>query len=135
MRWSNGSGMRSCTWPDSTASEQQTKGRKVATLDTQVIGLAGTAINLVAATVGGDACATGDDVKLLVKNGSGVSINVTLVTPGTVDGDLAIADRIVAVAAGAMEGIKVTDRYRDPSTGLASFTYSAVTTVTVGVIR
>jgi hypothetical protein len=107
----------------------------MATIPTTVIGQAGTAINFVAANSGGDACATGEDVKLLVKNGSGSSMTGTLGTPGTVDGDLAIADRVVTVAAGATEGIKVTDRYRDPATGLAAITWSSVTTVTVAVIR
>lgn len=104
-------------------------------LSTQVIGQAGTAINFANATPAGDQCATGIDVKLLVKNGSGSSINVTLATPGKVDGDLDIAERVVAVAAGATSGIPVTDRYRDPATGLASITYSSATTVTVAVIR
>ena len=107
----------------------------MATIPTTVIDQAGTAINFVPASGGGDQCATGDDVKLLVKNGAGTSMTGTLVTPGTVDGDLAIADRIVTVAAGATAGVKVTDRYRDPATGLASITWSSVTTVTVAVIR
>lgn len=107
----------------------------MATLTTQVIGQTGTAITFAAASGGGDACATGSDVKLLVKNGDASSHTVTLVTPGTVDGDLAIADRAVAVAAGATAAIPVTDRYRDPATGLASLTYDAVTSVTVAVIR
>ena len=107
----------------------------MATIPTTVIGQAGTAINFAAATVSGDQCATGEDVKLLVKNGAGSSITGTLGTPGTVDGDLAIADRTVTVAAGATGGIRVTDRYRDPATGLASVTWSSVTTVTVAVIR
>ncbi|MGI5232862.1 hypothetical protein [Actinoallomurus sp. CA-142502] len=104
-------------------------------LPTQVIGQTGTAIIFGNANSGGDQCVTGADVKLLVKNGSGSSITVTLVTPGTVDGDLAIADRQMTVAAGATNGIPVTDRYRDPATGLASITYSSATTVTVAVIR
>jgi uncharacterized cupredoxin-like copper-binding protein len=107
----------------------------MATLTTQVIGQAGTAVTFATATLGGDQCATGSDVKLLVKNGDAGSHTVTLVTPGTVDGDLAIADRAVTVAAGATVGVPVTDRYRDPVTGLASFTYDAVTQVTVAVIR
>jgi hypothetical protein len=107
----------------------------MATLPTQVIGQAGTAINFSNATSTGDACATGEGVKLLVKNGAGSSIIVTLGTPGKVDGDLDIADRTMTVAAGATSGIPVTDRYRDPATGLASITYSSATTVTVAVIR
>ena len=107
----------------------------MATLTPQVIGQAGTAITFSAAAGGGDACATGSDVKLLIKNGDASSHTVTLVTPGTVDGDLAIADRAVTVAAGATVGVPVTDRYKDPTTGLASITYDAVTSMTVAVIR
>lgn len=108
----------------------------MATLTTQVIGQAGTAITFVSATLAGDQCATGSDVKLLVKNGDASSHTVTLVTPGQVDGDLAIADRQVTVAAGETRGIPVTDRYRDPATGLASLTYDAApATLTVAVIR
>lgn len=107
----------------------------MALLSTQVVAPTGTALTFAAATVGGDTCATGSDVRLFVKNGSGSSITVTLVTPGTVDGDLAIADRTVTVAAGAETAIPMTDLYRNPSTGVASITYSAVTTVTVAVVR
>lgn len=107
----------------------------MATIPTQVVGQAGTAISFAAASAGGDQCATGSDVKLLVKNGDVASHTVTLVTPGTVDGDLAIADRAVTVAAGATVAVPVTDRYRDPATGLASLTYDAVTSMTVAVIR
>lgn len=107
----------------------------MATLTSQVIGQAGTAIAFVGASAGGDQCATGSDVKFLVKNDSGASVTATLVTPGTVDGDLAIADRTFTIAANTIGGIPVTDRYRDPVTGLASITYSATTSVNVAVIR
>lgn len=107
----------------------------MATLPTQVIAQTGTAITFTAAAAGGDQCATGSDVKLLVKNGDASSHTVTLVTPGTVDGDLAIADRAVTVAAGATAAVPVTDRYRNSTTGLANLTYDAVTSLTVAVIR
>lgn len=108
----------------------------MALLPTQVVAPTGTALNFTAAAVsGGDTCATGSDVRLFVKNGSGSSIIVTLATPGTVDGDLAIADRAVSVAAGATTAVPMTDLYRDPTTGVASITYSATTTVTVAVVR
>lgn len=107
----------------------------MATLPTQVISHIGTAITFSAASSGGDQCATGSDVKLLVKNGAGSSVTVTLATPGTVDGDLSIADRTMTVAAGSTSGIPVTDLYRDPATGLASITYSDATSVTAAVIR
>jgi hypothetical protein len=90
---------------------------------------------LVAAAGGGDDCATGAGVLLIVNNGSGSPITVTLATPQTVDGDLDVEDRAIAVAAGAEAAIPVTDRYRNPSTGRCAVTYSDVTTVTVGVIR
>jgi hypothetical protein len=48
---------------------------------------------------------------------------------------LAIADRAVAVAAGADVAIPVTSDYRNPSTGRASITYDGVTSVEVAVIR
>jgi hypothetical protein len=107
----------------------------MALLPTQVVAPTGTALTFPDASAGGDTCATGTDVKLYVKNGSGASIVVTLATPGTVDGDLAIADRTVTVAAGVMSAIPMTDLYRNPSTGVASITYSAVATVTVAVVR
>ncbi len=90
---------------------------------------------LVAATSGGDDCQTGAGIFLAVKNADSAAHTVTLVTPATIDGDLAITDRAVVVAAGKTEFIPVTDRYRNTSTGRASITYDAVTSVTVAVIR
>lgn len=87
------------------------------------------------ATVGGDTCATGAGVVLAVKNADAGSHTVTLATPGTVDGDLAVADRTITVAAGKTELIPVTARYRDPATGRAAITYDGVTSVSVGVFR
>ncbi|RBY82681.1 hypothetical protein [Blastococcus sp. TF02A-26] len=71
---------------------------------------------------------------LRIKNGSGVSINVTLPTPGTVDG-LAIADRVVAVPAGAdmLIGLSRGDAYRQTD-GSVYVDYSAVASVTVAVL-
>lgn len=109
----------------------------MAALATNVVPLTGLQLDaaLVAATSGGDDCQTGNGVFLAVKNADASSKTVTLATPQTVDGDLAVADRAVTVAAGKTELIPVTDRYRDPSTGRAAVTYSAVTSVTVAVIR
>lgn len=88
----------------------------------------------VTAAGGGDTCLPGTGSYLHYKNGSGGSITVTLVTPGTVGG-LAIADRPVVIAAGAEAKILVGDEYRNPTTGLASVTYSGVTSLTVGSFR
>lgn len=107
----------------------------MAALSTTVLGLTGGTVTFTAAAGGGDTCETGAGVVLLVKNGDASSHTVTLATPGVVDGDLAVADRTVTVAAGAEKAIPVTNRYRDPSTGRAAITYDDVTSVTVTVIR
>lgn len=106
----------------------------MAALTTTVVPLTGAAVAYTAAASGGDTCQTGSGVLLLVKNGDASSHTVTLATPGTVNG-LAIADRAVAVAAGAEVAIPVTNDYRDPATGRAAITYAAVTSMTVAVVR
>lgn len=107
----------------------------MATLTRQVLTNVGTEIEFDPAAPGGDKAVPGSGVKLLVNNASGSSINVILATPGTVDGDLAIADRTVAVAAGTIKGIPLAALYANRSdSGLAAWTYSATTTVTVAVI-
>lgn len=105
----------------------------MANIATTSVVVAGTTVPFTAAAVGGDTGQTSGRILLLVKNGDASSHTVTLVTPGTVDG-LAIADRAVIVAAGATVAIPLSDTYRDGSTGLASWTYDAVTSVTVAVV-
>lgn len=81
---------------------------------------------------------TGTEI-LHIKNGSGSSINVTLQTGLTIDG-LAVADRTVAIAAGAekmMSGL-ATQYYNQTSGADAGKVYidlSAVTTVTLAVFK
>lgn len=84
----------------------------------------------------GDTCDPGGI--LLVDNGSGASINVTVQTPGDVEG-LAVAENIVAVAAGAMAAIHLDERtYQRPAgsadAGKVYVDYSAVASVTRAVI-
>lgn len=67
---------------------------------------------------------------LVVTNGSGGSINVTSVTPGTVD-DNVVADKIVAVGAGATKYIKVSSQGYAKANGKVDVNFSAVTSVTV----
>jgi len=104
-------------------------------LTTQVVSNAGLAITTSTPTAtDGDRCQTGAGVFYYVNNGSGSSINVTLTTPGTVEG-LAVADRVVAVANAATTLIPLADLYRDPATGRALVTCSATSTVKVAVLR
>lgn len=108
----------------------------MATLTTQNISTTGLVPTYAAAAGGGDAMVADSTSFLHVKNGSGGSITVTLVTPATVDTNLAVGDRAVVVTAGTDQMIAVPDSlYRDPTTGLASITYSGVTSLTVAAIR
>jgi hypothetical protein len=106
----------------------------VAALTSQRLSPAGTAPTYAAASVGGDTAPVGKDLFLHVFNGSGASITVTVVTPGTVNG-LAIADAALVIPAGDQGFVPLAKMYRNPSTGLANITYSAVTTVEVAVLQ
>lgn len=107
----------------------------MATLAIQSIDLDGVEPAYTAAAGGGDAMLPSAHSFLHVKNGSGSSITVTLVTPITAQG-LAVEDQTVTVPAGEERMVRVPpERYRNPSTGLANITYSDVTTVTVAALR
>lgn len=93
--------------------------------------IAGRTITFTAASGSGDKVTPGSNSYLVVNNGSASPITVTLVTPGTAFNAGAIPDTTLAVAAGAIAIIPVTDEYKNDSDGLASITYSSATTVTV----
>lgn len=95
---------------------------------------AGLVPNFEPANVDGNSFTLRQARALRVKNGSAASVNVTLPTPGTVDG-LAIDNRVIAVAAGAdmVIGLGRGDAYRQTD-GTVHVDYSAVTTVTVAVL-
>lgn len=71
-----------------------------------------------------------------VKNGGGAPINVTIPTPGTVDGQ-AIGDRVVAVPNGGERIIGPFPKnvYDQPGTDDVHVDFSAVTSVTVAALR
>ena len=87
-------------------------------------GLAGAAITLTQATAS-DTLVGGQCVHLLITNTSGSPTTVTLVTPETVEGTLAVTDRAVVVSTATTVEIPVPSRYNDPATGLATVTFSA----------
>jgi len=92
--------------------------------------------NLLAAVSASDDCEAGPGLYLIVKNANASACTVTLVTPGLIDGDLAIADRTVSVpATTGYTIIPVTSSYRDPTTGRATITYSVTATVTSCVVK
>lgn len=102
----------------------------------------GVVVALTAAPADGD-IVTSDATHAVVANGSGGSINVTLVNPKTYNGD-DVADRVVAVAAGVTRHIPIPASFRQDLGatdvgidvgGKVLINYSSITTVTRGIAR
>lgn len=108
----------------------------MATLNASAITAAGTLNSTSAAAGGGDKVApVADRVFIEVTNGGGSPITVTIPSYLSVRGQ-AVADRTVTIAATATKKIPIfADINTNPADGLASITYSGVTTVTVGAYR
>lgn len=108
----------------------------MALLATQEMALTGTVATYSAASAS-DTFVPDDRTFLHVKNGGGSSDTVTVVTPGTAAGGLAIADAVSAVANATEEfiGPFPAQHYADPATGLATVTHSFTTSVTVAVVK
>lgn len=107
----------------------------MAILNAQKAALGGLQPAFAAAAGGGDQAPVGEKLLLIVRNGDAAAKTVTLTTPGTV-GDLAVADaqQVIPASGTAMFALKAS-AFRDPVTGRASITYSAVTSVTVAVVQ
>jgi hypothetical protein len=109
----------------------------MATLATQVLAHAGTAPTYASAGASGDKCAVGSGLFLQVKNSDSSSHTVTIPIPETIDGQ-AVTSRVVTIPAtgsGGTKMIPMLDIYKQPSDGLAHFTYDANTDLTVAVIQ
>jgi hypothetical protein len=111
----------------------------MALLALQSITSAGLTPTTVAATVGGDtiqpASAADDRCTLYVNNGSGAPITVTVADPGKTPAGNAGTAPAVSIAASTAMYIPIPTGAINPANGLASITYSAVTTVTVAALR
>lgn len=109
----------------------------MATLATQNVSRAGVAPSYAAAAGGGDKFTPDHETFLHVKNASAGSLNVTVVTPRTDALGNAVSDNVVAVPAAGerLIGPFPAEHYADPTDGLASITYSGVTSLTVGAFR
>lgn len=106
----------------------------MALLAAQQVTIAGTLIIYTAAAGGGDTLAPNDHAFLCVKNGGGSPITVTVVVPGNTKYGQAAPDVPVTIANATEKEIgPFPADLADPVTGLVSITYSAVTSVTVGV--
>lgn len=75
-----------------------------------------------ASSAASDTIVGGQNVMLWCNNTSGGALTVTLTTPETVEGSLAVADRVVTCAVG-FRAIPVPSRYNDPSTGSCLLVY------------
>lgn len=111
-----------------------------ASVTTQVIGPAGGDLTMgtPAVSPNGDIVDLGSRNFLVVRNGSGAPITVTIDTTSTLAG-LALPDRTVTVAAGAINIIPLSDDYYEQLSGSdirrGYVDYSAITTVTRAVVR
>lgn len=88
-----------------------------------------------AGTTGPHTFANTGKEKLMIKNDSASSVNVTVVTTQTVDGE-AVADKVIAVAAGAISylGPWPVSIYSDAD-GDVTFSLASATDVDVAVVR
>jgi hypothetical protein len=75
-----------------------------------------------ATSVVGDVIVGGQNVTLWCNNTSGGALTVTLTTPETVEGALAVADRVITCAVG-FRAVPVPARYNDPATGSCLLVY------------
>lgn len=105
----------------------------MAVLVAQSIVRAGLTPAFASAAGGGDEFVNTGNEYIEVINGDASSKTVTVVTPGTVDG-LGITDRTVTIPAGERRKIGPfpTGTYNNASSKV-QITYSAVTSVTIGV--
>lgn len=97
--------------------------------------IGGTAFTRAAASAGGDTVGRPTPgLYLDVLNSSASSVTVTIAVPGNTWNGQPTPDTPVTVAAGQEKLIPVGSMY-DDGTGVASITYSAVTSVTVAALQ
>lgn len=99
-----------------------------------VTGFAGTQLTYNTAAAGGDTLVGGPGVYIIVKNDHTAAWDVTLETPESVDGDLAVPNRTITVTNGTSKIIPVPARYNDATNGDANITYTGVTALTVAAV-
>lgn len=109
----------------------------MALLAAQQIQVTGTTVTFAAATAGaGDTFVWDDDLMVEVKNASGSPITATLAIPGATFGqnnpDIAVN---VPATNGHVRIGPIPREAIDPTTGVCNVTYSAATSVTVGLSR
>lgn len=106
----------------------------MALIPTHSVTIAGTEPTFNSAA-SGDTARVGDGLVLIVDNGSGASITVTITVAGNLPTGDAYPDREYTVAAGEQAWIPLLEQYADPTSGEAQIAYSSTTTVTRAVVR
>jgi hypothetical protein len=106
----------------------------MAILSAQRLPLGGLQPTYASAASGGDQAPVGEKLVLHVRNDDASAKTITVATPGTVGG-LAVADAQQVIPADGDAFIPLKGSFRDPMTGRAAITYSAVTAVTVAVLQ
>lgn len=108
----------------------------MALLATQEMALTGTVMTY-SAVAASDTFLPDERTFLHVKNAGGSPDTVTVTTPGTGAGGLAIAEAISTVTNATEEfiGPFPAQHFADPTTGLATVTHSFTTTVTCAVVK
>jgi hypothetical protein len=104
----------------------------MAIVDTERVTSSGITAAVNLASAGGDQVRPG--AILRVTNGSGASVDMTMVTPQSVDGDLAVADRTIAIPASGSKYVAATTVYRNKADNLVHIQWSLETSVTFEVV-
>lgn len=82
-----------------------------------------------------DTARVGAGYTLLVNNGSGAEVDVTIAVFGNTAWNVANPDKTIAVPAGQLWAIPLNDVYADSSDGLAHITWESTTLVTRVVLK
>jgi len=99
----------------------------MAVLTAQSVTSAGVTPAVITPAGGGDKVPVG--AKVRVENNSGGSMTVTMTTHQTVDGTLAVADRVITVPDTQTRKFLAASLYRNPADGLVDILCSATTGV------
>lgn len=108
----------------------------MAALTSQTSDSTGTILIFNNCAAGGDTIPFGSTA--VFRNTDAATVTVTMVTPDSIDGDLAIADRTHTVAQNEFLAITPNRYYKDdtdPDAPVVSFTYSGVPGMTVAVFE
>ena len=108
----------------------------MALIPTQLLDVSTGTAPTFAAAAAGDTAAVDPTSFLVVKNGSGASITLTIVTPGTLPSGDAYPDKTYTVAAAGERWVPLIADFADPTlSGQATVNYSATASVTRAVIK